>query len=1124
MDKIIDGNKACADVAYLFSEIASIYPITPSSPMAAEVDVLSHSGKKNIFNDKVSVVEMQSEAGAAGTMHGALLAGSLATTFTASQGLLLMIPNMYKIAGECLPAVIHVAARTLATHALSIFGDHSDVYATRATGFCMLASTNVEDANHLGAVAHLSAIKGSLPFLHFFDGFRTSHEVNKIKELEDSDLIKLVDFDKVHEFKRRMLNVGANIQKGMAENEDIYFQSVEARNKLYDEMPDIVNNYMQEINKLTGKDYKPFNYYGSSDATSIIVAMGSVCDTIKLVVDDLVNKGEKIGLIEVHLYRPFSSKYFMNILPETVKKIAVLDRTKEPGSMGEPLYLDVCSILKDTDIKVVGGRYGLSSKNTTPDQIYSVYKMLKNGLKNNFTIGIVDDVTNLSLPKEEYQIDLKAQEIKIFGFGSDGMVSTSKDIMKIVGSGTDKYVQSYNQYDSKKSGGVTICNLRISDQQINAPFYVTNPGIVVVTKDEYLFKFDMIDDIKDNGIFVINTTKRVDELNSFLPNKVKKIIKEKNVLLYIIDADKIALDAGIKGKISKIMEMIILHFISYPDAINVVSHSIEKQFATKGDEVINANKEAIKKALDNLILADVNFDVVDEVINIKRNIFDEINARRGDLLSVSDLLKYRDGTFPCGLSKNEKRKTSTLVPKWNSEVCIQCEQCSIVCPHAVIRPIVHKDKENGIPMLGKPEYNYEIVVSEADCTSCGLCINTCPGKNGVKALSFGEYNQEKQDRAQYLFENYENPDNLFPKFTIKGSQFIKPKFEFSGSCAGCGETPYIKLLTQLFGDKLIVANATGCSSIYGGSVPSTPYTIPWANSLFEDNAEFGYGMLLSYNMMRNRIEKIMINNIDNVSLEVKELFNEWLNNKEDFDITNDIKNKLNNLDIPKELRDLILYIPARSVWTLGGDGWAYDIGFGGIDHVLSSGENVNILVLDTEVYSNTGGQASKSSRIGQVAQFADMGKKTAKKDLFKIAMGYPNCYVANVSLGSNFMQTIKAFKEAEEHNGPSIIIAYCPCIEQGIKGGMINATNEQKLVVDCGYTSLMRYNPVEDKLYLDSREPDFSKYELLLNNEVRYNSLVKKNPEMAKEILELNKKEAMKRYEYYRKLSEEKSK
>lgn len=1123
MYKIIDGNKACADVAYLFSEIASIYPITPSSPMAAEVDVISHSDKKNIFNDTVKVVEMQSEAGAAGAMHGALLAGSLATTFTASQGLLLMIPNMYKMAGECLPAVIHVAARTLATHALSIFGDHSDVYATRATGFCMLASTNVEDANNIGAIAHLSAIKGSLPFLHFFDGFRTSHEVNKVQELNDGDLIKLVDFDKIKEFKKRMLNVDSNIQKGMAENEDIYFQSVEARNELYNAMPDIVNEYMEEINKLTGKNYKPFNYYGDSEATKVIIAMGSVCDTAKLVVDDLVSKGEKVGLIEVHLYRPFSSKYFMNVLPETTKRVAVLDRTKEAGSTGEPLYLDVCSVLKKSNIEVVGGRYGLSSKNTTPDQIYSVFKMLDDELKENFTIGIDDDVTHLSLPKYDYHIDLGAKEIKIFGFGSDGMVSTSKDIMKIVGSGTDKFVQSYNQYDSKKSGGVTICNLRISDKEIKAPFYVTNPGIVVLTKDEYLFKFDMIDDIKDNGIFVINTTKNKDELNGYLPNKVKSIINKKNVKLYIVDADKIALDAGIKGKISKIMEMIILSFIDYPDALNVVSHSIEKQFATKGDEVINANKEAIKKALDNLVLVDVNLDVVDENVEIKRNIFDEINARRGDLLPVSELVKYRDGTFPCGLSKNEKRKTSTFVPKWNSEACIQCGQCAIVCPHAVIRPIVHKDKEHGIPMLGKPDYNYEIVVSEADCTSCGLCINACTGKNGEKALSFGEYIQELQDRAQDLFENYENPDNLFPKFTVKGSQFIKPKFEFSGSCAGCGETPYIKLLTQLFGDKLVIANATGCSSIYGGSVPSTPYSIPWANSLFEDNAEFGYGMLLSYNKSRDRIEQVMVENKDKVDESLRTLFDKWLSNKDNFEITRDIKKELIKMDIPKELEDLIDYVPARSVWTLGGDGWAYDIGFGGIDHVLSSGENVNILVLDTEVYSNTGGQASKSSRIGQVAQFADNGKKTAKKDLFKIAMGYPNCYVANVSLGSNFMQTIKAFKEAEEHNGPSIIIAYCPCIEQGIKGGMSNATNEQKLVVECGYTSLMRYNPSEDKLYMDSREPDFSKYEMLLSNEVRYNSLVKKNPEMAKEVLELNKQEAMKRYNYYKKLSEEKS-
>ena len=1122
MYKIIDGNKACADVAYLFSEIASIYPITPSSPMAAEVDVLSHSDRKNLFNDDVKVIEMQSEAGAAGTMHGALLAGSLATTFTASQGLLLMIPNMYKMAGECLPAVIHVAARTLASHALSIFGDHSDVYATRGTGFCMLASSNVEQANHMAAVAHLSAIKGSLPFVHFFDGFRTSHEVNKVKELNDEDLIKLVDFDKVNEFKKRMLNVDAGIQKGMAENEDIYFQSVEARNELYNVMPDIVYNYMKEINKLTGMEYRPFNYYGCEDAENVIVAMGSVCDTVKLVVDDLNNnRGAKVGLIEVHLYRPFSAYYLKKVLPNTVKNIAVLDRTKEAGSIGEPLYLDVIGVFKDTNIKVVGGRYGLSSKNTTPDQIFSVYEMLNSELKDNFTIGIVDDVTNLSLPKYDYNIDLGAQEIKIFGFGSDGMVSTSKDIMKIMGAGTDKFVQSYNQYDSKKSGGVTICNLRISDKPINAPFYVTNPGIVVLTKDEYLFKFDMIDDIKENGIFVINTTKSQEELDVFLPNKVKRIINNKNVKLYIIDADKIAMEAGIKGKISKIMQMVIMSLMDYPDAMNVIAHSIEKQFATKGDEVINANKMAITKALEALVLVNTELTVVEEDVKLDKNIFDEINARRGDLLTVKDLVPFREGTFPCGLSKNEKRKTSTFVPKWNSEACIQCGQCAIVCPHAVIRPIVHTDKSAGVPMIGKPEYTYEMVVSEADCTSCGLCINACPGKGGVKALEFGVYDDTVQQRATELFENHENPDNLFPKFTIKGSQFIKPKFEFSGSCAGCGETPYIKLLTQLFGDKLVIANATGCSSIYGGSAPSTPYSIPWANSLFEDNAEFGFGMLLSYNKSRDRIEKVMRES--SVDGEVKELYTKWLENREDFDITRDIKDKLIELGVPSELKDLIDYVPARSVWTLGGDGWAYDIGFGGIDHVLSSGENVNILVLDTEVYSNTGGQASKSSRIGQVAQFADNGKKTAKKDLFKIAMGYPNCYVANVSFGSNFMQTIKAFKEAEEHNGPSIIIAYCPCIEQGIKGGMNNATSEQKLVVDCGYTTLMRYTPENEKLTIDSREPDFSKYEQLLNNEVRYNSLVKKNPELAKEVLELNKQEAMKRYNYYKKLSEEKS-
>ncbi len=1117
MYKIIDGNKACADMSYIFSEIASIYPITPSSPMANEVDSLANEGAKNLYNDTVKVVEMQSEAGAAGALHGALLSGSLATTYTASQGLLLMIPNMYKIAGECLPAVIHVAARTVATHALSIFGDHSDIYAARSTGFCMLASNNANEANHLAAVAHLSAIEGSLPFMHFFDGFRTSHEVIKVNELEREDVLKLINYDKINEFKKHMLNVGNDIQKGMAENEDIYFQSVEARNNLYTNMADIVADNMVKINALAGTSYQPFNYYGNQEAENIIVAMGSVCDTVKLVIDDLVKKGESVGLIEVHLYRPFSKKYFEQALPLTTKRIAVLDRTKEAGGTGEPLYLDVCSILKDKDIKIVGGRYGLASKNTTPDQINDVYEMLKGELKDNFTIGIEDDVTNLSLPHHDYKLDLGCQEIKIYGFGSDGMVSTSKDIIKIYGHETEKYVQSYNQYDSKKSGGITICNIRISDNPIKAPFYVTEPDIVVITKEEYLFRLNMISNIKDNGILLINT--RHDNMDKFLPNHIKKTIKDKHIKLYIINAEKLANDAGIKGKISKIMEMIILHLLKLDNAREFVRFSITKQFGNKGDDIINANNNAVDQALDNLHEVTEELTVNDEVLEKNKNIYEVIANMEGDSLPVSDLLKYRDGTFENGLTKNEKRKISSFVPKWNKDNCIGCAQCSIVCPHAVIRPFAVKDKSQGIPFVGKPDYNYIIEVSEADCTSCGLCIKACPGKQGNKALSFGEYDEAKAKEAKELFENYTNPVDLAPKTTIKGTQLVKPRFEFSGSCAGCGETPYIKLLTQLFEDKLVIANATGCSSIYGGSVPSTPYTIPWANSLFEDNAEFGYGMLLSYNNMRNRIETIMTNNLDNVDNETKELFNKWLENKEDFAITKEVKEQLNMSLIPNELKDLIDYIPARSVWTIGGDGWAYDIGFGGIDHVLSSGENVNILVLDTEVYSNTGGQASKSSRIGAVAQFAGFGKKTTKKDLFKIAMSYPNCYVASISLGSNFMQTIKAMNEAEKHNGPSIIIAYCPCIEQGIKGGMSNSIDEEKLAVQCGYVNLMRYNPEEQKLYFDSKEPDFEKYHEFLMNETRYNSLYKKNPEIADEILAINKEEAIKRYNYYQELS-----
>ena len=1116
MKKIVDGNKACADVAYLFSEIASIYPITPSSPMASEIDSLSHSqDKKNLLNENVDVVEMQSEAGAAGTMHGALVSGSLATTFTASQGLLLMIPNMYKIAGEGLPGVIHVAARTVATHALSIFGDHSDIYAARQTGFAFLASTNVFDAQNLAAVAHLSAIKASVPFLHFFDGFRTSHEINTIESIDEKQLLQLIDFDAVMDFKNKSLNVGCNYQRGMAENEDIYFQSVEARNTDYNNTVEIVNSYMEEINKIMKTDYKPFNYYGAIDAKYVIVAMGSVCDTIKEVVNKLNDDGKKYGLIEVHLYRPFSSKYLLDVLPDSVKRIAVLDRTKEAGSIGEPLYLDVLAALKDKKIEIVGGRYGLSSRNTTLNDILSVYKMLESDLKDNFTISIVDDITNLSLKPYDYDFNTDAKEILIYGFGSDGMVSTSKDILKIIGNDTNKFVQGYFEYDSKKSGGITLSHLRISDNKINAPYYVTSPDLLVITKDNYLRKFDMFNNIKEQATVLINTNKDSKEFINLIPDNVKEIINNKKLRILLIDADKIALDSNIKGKISKIMEIIILKLLEYPDALEKLTENIKKQFKNKGEDVIKANLNAINNSLDNIKLLNDNIPMTKQKLEADKSIYDVINHRRGYNLKVSELLDFKNGVFPGSLSKNEKRCTSTQVPKWNKENCISCGMCSIVCPHAAIRPFaVDKNSDNSIEMPGNKDYNYQVLVSEADCLSCGLCINVCPGKNGNKALSFGDLSLDNNKYVKDMFENYQNPE-IMDKYTIKGSQFNKPKFEFSGACAGCGETPYLKLITQLFGDRVIISNATGCSSIYGGSVPSTPYSIPWANSLFEDNAEFGYGIKLTYNKMHKRIVDIMNSSIDAVSADVKKMYKKYLDNQDDFEITNDIANKLVNKEIPKDLKEIIKYMPARSVFIVGGDGWAYDIGFGGIDHVLSSGENINIIVLDTEVYSNTGGQMSKSSHFGQVAEFANMGKRSPKKDLFKIAMNYPNCYVGSVSLGSNFMQTIKVFKEAVEHNGPSIIICYSPCLEQGIKGGMCNAVDEQKLAVECGYLTLMHYNPIEDKLYIDSREPDWSKYKDFLMNEVRYRSLINKDPNLAKELLSENIKWAQKRYNNY---------
>lgn len=1103
--KIVDGNKACSSVAYLFSEICSIYPITPSSPMAENIDYLTHTDKKNIFNDKPTVVEMESELGAAGALHGALLSGSLASTYTASQGLLLMIPNLYKIAGECLPGVIHVAARSIATHALSIFGDHSDIYSARMTGCCMLASSNVYDAQNLAAVAHLSAIKGSLPFIHFFDGFRTSHELNTIKELPEEKLLPLVDKNALESFKKRALLLDLNY--GTSQTEDVYFQITESRNELYDKMPDIVNEYMTKINEIMGTSYKPFNYYGSENAKYIIIAMGSVNDTIKLVIDNEIKSGNNdYGLIEVHLYRPFSKKYLEQVLPKSVQKIAVLDRTKEAGSIGEPLYLDVLSSLKDKNIEIVGGRYGLSSKNTSPSDIKSVYDSLESKPQNSFTIGINDDLTHLSLPKTDYNLSNNYEEFKIYGFGSDGMVSASKNMLTLLHESLGKYVEGYFEYDSKKSGGVTISHLRMSDNSINAPFYVTSPTLVVVTKDVYFERYDMLSGIKDNGILLINTIKNEKELNDYISSSIKKEIISKNINVKIINAQRIAYENHLNGKISKIMEVNILNLLNVPNAKEMVVNSVKKAFMTKGEDVVNNNINAINASLNEI--KDVKIiDSFAKEENEEKDIYTLINNRKGENLSTSEVKMFSNGGVKCGLSKYEKRDVSMLTPKWNIEKCIECGACNIVCPHSVIRPFITKDKSLGKPLLGNDEYNYFVGISNKDCTGCGLCVGVCP----TKALTL-ETNVTPTDE---LFNTYENP-SLYPKNTIKGVSLTKPLFEFSGACAGCGETPYIKLLTQIVGEKLVIANATGCSSIYGGSFPSTPYLVPWANSLFEDNAEFAYGIYTSYKQKRNRIKNIISNSINSYSEKEKDACLNLLLNFDSYEITNNFVKNMDDLTLPKELYDLKEYIPKKSVWAIGGDGWAYDIGYNGIDHILHSNENINILVLDTEVYSNTGGQASKSTKVGAVAEFADFGKKTSKKDLFKIAMCAPNVYVGSICLGANNVQAIKTLTEAENHNGPSIVICYCPCIEHGIKGGMCNSINEEKLAVECGYTLLMRYK--DNKLYLDSKEPNFDKYEEFLNNEVRYNALKIKDNSLANKLLNIQINNAKERYNYYNKI------
>ncbi len=1098
--KVVDGCTACANMAYNLSELSFIYPITPSSPMASGIDNLCSKNIKNIFDDTVNVVEMQSEAGAAGALHGALSAGLLASTFTSSQGLLLMIPNMYKIAGEGLPGVIHVAARSLASHALSIFGDHQDIYATRSTGFCMLASTNVQDAQNLALIAHLSAIEAEIPFLHFFDGFRTSHEYNQIEPINQDIIKELVNYDKIVDFRNKALNSNKAQTRGTNQNEDIYFQSVEARNSDYDKVPSIVANYMDRLNKKIGTDYKPFNYYGPAKAKYVIIAMGSVCDAIKELIS--LPQNDLFGLVEVHLYRPFSKEYLIKVLPKTVKKIAVLDRTKEQGSVGEPLYLDVKSALSDFKIEIYGGRFGLSSKNTTPNDIYDVFMMLKNNPKNNFTVGINDDVTNTSIKHYDFKIKNNYREFKIYGFGSDGMVSASKNILKVLGDNT--YVQGYFEYDSKKSGGVTISHLRLSDKLIEAPYYVTNPELITVSKDEYFYKFDILNSIKNDGILLINTKRSEDELNRFLPDKVKKSLKEKNIKVYIINAEDLAVKNGIGGKISLILESCILHLLNVDNFEELLINDVKVRFETKGEQIVNANINCINEFKDYLKTCDI--DEKDGVIIPEKSNFSEIiNGRMGNELSVSDLLKYKNGLFEGGLSKLEKRKMSSLVPKWNKDECIECGFCALYCPHAVVRPFV-VDSNDKYASLGKDAIGMDgkfiIQLSEADCTGCGLCVKNCP-KN---CFEFGSYDEEKQKQANDLFNNYQNP--IMPLNTIRNLELREPLFEFSGACAGCGETPYIKMLTQVVGKKLVIANATGCSSIYGASVPSTPYKVSWGNSLFEDNAEYAFGLLNSYDKLRNRVLNIL-----NTNIKDSDLLNEVHNNFNDYDKMLSLNNDLEKY-VPSDLKD---YILPKSVWALGGDGWAYDIGFGGIDHVLSSNKNIKILVLDTEVYSNTGGQSSKSTRIGAVAEFANNGKQTAKKDLFKIAMNYPNIYVASISLGANMMQALNVFKEAEMHDGPAIVIAYSPCIEHGIKGGMSNSITSEKLAVDSGYVLLMRYK--DGKLLMDSKEPNFDKYDEFLSNEARYNALKIKNKKAAEELLSDNKTNAVNRYNYYKNLS-----
>jgi len=1166
----MDGNEAAAQASYALTEVATIFPITPSSPMAEGVDEWSAHGKLNIFGQPVKVVEMQSEAGAAGAVHGSLAAGALTTTYTASQGLLLMIPNMYKIAGELLPCVFHVSARALATHALSIFGDHQDVMACRQTGFALLASTNVQECMDLAYVAHLATLKARVPFLHFFDGFRTSHEYQKIEVIDQETIKQLVDYDAIQRFRDNSLNPGRPIIRGSTQNPDVYFQYREVANPFYDKVPDIVEQTMRDIERVTGRVYHPFNYYGDPEAEYVIIAMGSVCDTIEEVVDYLRSRGEKVGVVTVHLYRPFSAKYFFKAIPETVKKIAVLDRTKEPGSSGEPLYLDVVEVFNNRPNKpvIVGGRYGLGSKDTTPSQILAVFKNLKQpNPKNNFTIGIVDDVSNTSLPEEEI-IDTSPEgtiSCKFWGLGSDGTVGANKSAVKIIGDNTDLYVQAYFSYDSKKSGGTTVSHLRFGRKPIKSHYLVYDADYIACHNKSFLNQYDLVKGLKKNGTFVLNCPWSPEELDEHLPAYLKRYLAQNNINFYIIDAVDIAQKIGLGARINMIMQAVffkLANVIPVEDAVRYLKDSIEKAYGKKGSKIVEMNKQAVDEGLAKVIKVNIPASwanaedpedaQVKDVPDFIKKIHRPIMRYEGDELPTSTFVGMEDGRAPLGTSAYEKRGIAVYLPEWQMDKCIQCNQCSYICPHATIRPFLLTDEEKAkapdtfetIKAIGKgfKDYHYRIQVSPLDCTGCMNCADICPAPG--KALVMKPAAEQIEREA----ENWEYAMTVTPKedavdrYTLKGSQFVRPLLEFNGACPGCGETPYVRLLTQLFGERMLIANATGCSSIWGGSYPSFPYTTnaegrgpAWANSLFENNAEYGYGMYLGFKQIREKIAQLVREALEmQLPADVFTAFTEWLDAFNDGDRSRYASDKvvqvlkaypeLNNHQVISEILKRKDFLVKPSIWSIGGDGWAYDIGYNGVDHVLASGDDINLLVLDTEVYSNTGGQSSKSTQTAAIAKFAAAGKKIRKKDLGLMAISYGYVYVAQIAMGANMKQTIKALVEAERYKGPSLVIAYSTCVNHGLKYGMGKSLEQQKRAVEAGYWHLYRYNPDlkaqgKNPFILDSKEPK-GNFREFLESEIRYSSLMNVFPEIAEEMFTVAEQHARERYQTYLRLAQ----